>query len=235
MLRNIFLLFVAVFIISCTNGQKQANHSQLSVTEFAEKLAEQKEVQLIDVRTPEEFKKGHLEGALNMDWNGSEFEHQLAALDKSKPVFLYCLSGRRSADAAQFMRNNGFDKVYEMTEGMMGWRAEGLDEKLAAVPRKEMSLQQYETLLDGNKLVLVDFYADWCAPCKKMEPYLTKIATEMADKVTLVRIDADQHMQLCKDLGIVGLPYLKLYKNHQLVWENMGYIEEAEVREQLIR
>ena len=96
-----------------------------------------------------------------------------------------------------------------------------------------MSLEQYQSLLHSDKLILVDFYADWCAPCKKMKPYLEKIAVEMADKITVVRIDADENAELCKKLNVTALPVLKLYKNNELVWENEGYIEEESVRKQL--
>lgn len=72
---------------------------------------------ILDVRTPSEFSKGHLINALNYDWNGNEFDKQIAPLDKSKPVFVYCLSGGRSSSAANKMRSSGFTQVYEMDGG----------------------------------------------------------------------------------------------------------------------
>ena len=90
-----------------------------------------------------------------------------------------------------------------------------------------------DEVLMAPELVVVDYWADWCAPCKKMEPYLNKIAAEMGDRVKLVRIDADEHAELCKTLKVSALPVLKLYKNNKVVWENEGYIDEAGVRKQL--
>jgi len=77
---------------------------------------------IIDVRTPQEFSDGHLIHATNMDWNGDRFEAQVSTLDKSKPVFVYCYSGGRSAAAAKKMRANGFTEVYELAGGFSKWR-----------------------------------------------------------------------------------------------------------------
>src|SRR5690606_28789779 len=166
------------------------------------------------------------ENALNLNWNGAEFEQQVATLDKSQPVFVYCLSGVRSRDAANKMREEGFEKVVEMPGGMIEWRANNLPETRKKADTQAMSLTQYQALLYAEKLVLVDFYADWCAPCKKMKPYLEKIAVDQADQVILVRMDADENAALCKELNITALPVLKLYKDNQLVWRNEGYIGE---------
>src|SRR5690606_14040697 len=186
-----------------------------------------------DVRTPEELQKGHIQNALNIDWNGSEFEQQLAMLDKDQPIFVYCLSGGRSSKAIAKMHEAGYSNLVEMPGGMMEWRANNLPEIKVDITGEGMDLGQYEALLQSDKLVLVDFYADWCAPCKKMKPYLEKIEVDMADTVTLVRIDADDNAALCKILNVVGLPVLKLYKSNELVWENIGYIGETGVREEI--
>jgi thioredoxin len=96
-----------------------------------------------------------------------------------------------------------------------------------------MSKQQFDALLSSDKLVLIDFYADWCAPCKKMKPYLDEISRDMADKVVVIRINADDNQALCKELKIDALPVLQLYKNKTLSWTNAGFIEKAEVVKQL--
>ena len=85
----------------------------------------------------------------------------------------------------------------------------------------------------SEKTVLVDFYADWCAPCKKMEPYLKEIANDMSDKVQLVRINVDDNPQLAMELGIDAIPVIRVYKKNAMSWNNMGYIEKEEVLKQL--
>lgn len=225
------IILVAILLYSCTNAQSNStDKTGLSAIEFADKIKELPTAVVVDVRTPEEFSKGHLMNAKNYDWNGDEFEKQIEPLDKSKPVFVYCLSGGRSARAATKMRSEGFKTVYELQGGIMKWRGANLPETTNdTITSKGMSQQQFDALLNSDKLVLIDFYADWCEPCKKMKPYLEEITKEMATKVVVVRINADDNQNLCKGLNIDALPVLKLYKNKTLTWSNTGFIEKAEV------
>ena len=230
----ISLAVVAILFNSCTNGQTQNTRTNLSATEFADKIKELPTATIIDVPTPEEFSKGHLVNANNYDWNGNEFDKLIAPLDKSKPVFVYCLSGGRSSAAANKMRSDGFKTVYELDGGIMKWRGANLPETTDnTVASNGMSKQQFDALLNSDKLVLIDFYADWCAPCKKMKPYLEEISKDMANKVVVIRINADNNQALCKKLKIDALPVLQLYKNKTLTWTNTGFIEKAEVVKQL--
>ena len=234
--KYISISFIAIAILfnSCSNGQPQSNKTNLSATEFAEKIKELPTAPILDVRTPDEFSNGHLVNALNYDWNGNEFDKQIAPLDKSKPVFVYCLSGGRSSSAANKMRADGFKTVYELDGGIMKWRGSNLPETTDNTDASNgMTKQQFEALLNSDKLVLIDFYADWCAPCKKMKPYLDEISEDMADKVLVIRINADDNQALCKELKIDALPVLQLYKNKKLTWTNTGFIDKAEVLKQL--
>lgn len=232
MLKNIVVSVFLVFLISCDSTGGKQDGDQLPAAVFFEKV-QGKKVQLLDVRSRGEFEKGHLEKAVNIDWDEPGFQQRTAALDKSRPVFVYCLSGGRSAAAAASMRQQGFKKVYEMPGGMMEWRAAKLPETTALTTASGISLQEYQSLLDPEKLTLVDFYADWCGPCKKMEPYLKKLETELADKIVLVRIDADENPELCEALGVTALPTLKLYRNKKMSWSHVGFIGEEGVRKQL--
>jgi len=235
-MRKLFSIALAAILFnSCSNGQTNGIKTNLSATEFADKLKELPSPVIIDVRTPDEFSKGHLINALNYNWNGNEFDKQIAPLDKSKPVFVYCLSGGRSSSAANKMRSDGFKTVYELNGGIMKWRGANLPETTDnnTVTSNGMTKQQFDALLNSDKLVLIDFYADWCAPCKKMKPYLDEISKDMADKVVIIRINADDNQALCKELKIDALPVLQLYKNKTLTWTNTGFIDKAEVVRQL--
>ncbi|PPL01364.1 thioredoxin [Parapedobacter indicus] len=230
-MNNLALIFLlALGLGGCTGRQTQQESSRLSATDFSEKISETENALILDVRTPEEFEKGHLENAVNIDWKGSDFDRNVSKFEPSTPVFVYCLSGGRSKAAADHLKEIGFENITELAGGMMEWRANNLPETAPVTTENGMSFAQYQTLLNSDKLVLVDFYADWCEPCKKMEPYLKKIANEMADKVTLVRIDADENQQLCKTLDVSALPVLKLYENQEITWEHEGYIDEQGVR-----
>ena len=90
--------------------------------EFARIIAE-KEVQLVDVRTPSEYAEGHISGAVNMDVQGESFAEQVKTLDKERPVALYCRSGRRSKLAAEQVVKAGYE-VVELNGGILSWQGE---------------------------------------------------------------------------------------------------------------
>jgi len=232
-----FLAFITsalLFFNSCSNGQSQSSNTNLSAKEFDKKINQLPGAPVIDVRTPGEFSKGHLQNALNIDWNGDNFETEISKIDKSKPVFVYCLSGARSASAADQMRSNGFKEVYELRGGILKWRAANLPETTGAKAKAPgMSKLQFDALINSDKLVLVDFYADWCEPCKKMKPYLDEISNSMSDRISVIRINADDNQQLCRELNIEALPVLQLYKNKNLTWSNTGYISKEDVLKKL--
>lgn len=98
-----------------------------------------------------------------------------------------------------------------------------------AVKKKGISVKQYKALLQSDKWVLVDFYADWCGPCKRMDPFLEEIKTEMGDKLKMVRINADSNTAICNELSVYSLPTLFLYKNEKMYWFNSGYVSKEEI------
>lgn len=230
-----FLLAPLFFLFSCTNGQTTGSGATLPAKEFQQKLTELPLAPLLDVRTPEEFSKGHLDHAINWNWTDGQFKQKVAELDPSQPVFVYCLSGGRSGAAASMLRSKGFQQVYELQGGIMKWNAVNLPLETATgiTAPAGMSKAEFEALFNTDKVVLVDFYADWCAPCKRMQPYLEEIGKDMADKVTVVRIDADTNPVLCQALGVEALPVLHVYKNKLLTWRNTGYVEKERVVQQL--
>lgn len=231
MKKLLSITLLTLILISCSNGQTTGS---LSASQFSAKLKELPDAPILDVRTPEEFSNGHLKNARNYDWNGAEFEQQIGSLDKSNPVFVYCLSGGRSAAAAGKMRADGFKEVYELEGGLMQWRSKNLPETTSNESlSKGMSKQDFEGLINSDKLVLIDFYADWCVPCKKMEPYLNEISTELKNKVTVIRINVDENQALCKELGISAIPVLQVYKNKKITWTNTGFIEKEKVLQHL--
>ncbi len=117
---SIFLIILSAIAFGCTQAQNKAN---LAPKEFAAKLGQSADATLLDVRTSEEFASGHIDKARNIDWNGDNFEQQIAQLDKAKPIFVYCLRGSRSASAADKMRSIGFKEVYELDGGIAKWQS----------------------------------------------------------------------------------------------------------------
>jgi thioredoxin len=198
---------------------------------FAEKIKTTPQAAIIDVRSPEEFAGQHIDNAINIDWNGDNFDKKIEKYDKSKPIFVYCMSGGRSKKAAEKLSELGFTKIYELQGGIMKWNAAGL-----SVPSDKiigMCSQEYNELLNTDKIVLIDFYAEWCAPCKKMTPFLIKMQKEMADKVTIVRLNADENKTLISQLKIDELPTLFIYKDNKILWKHSGFISEEDLTKQL--
>jgi len=224
--KSFWLFSLALFIlVSCSSGQNQSK-TNLSPAEFAKQISSMPEAPVLDVRTPGEFAGGHIAKAVNVDWNGSDFEKGIAGLDKKKPVFVYCLSGGRSGSAARMMREAGFTSVYELNGGMIRWRSEGQPEGKAGAPTnasKGMTKADFEKLLNTDKTVLVDFYAVWCGPCKKMKPDLDQMEVSLKDKLVILRIDADQNPDLLKELAVESLPTLMVFKNQIQVSKALGY------------
>ena len=223
------LALTVVSIAACTNSQAQDEKTVLSPQEFSMRIAEEEDAQLVDVRTPGEFQGGYISGAVNYDWNGDEFEQQAKELDAAKPVFVYCLSGGRSSAAAANLRKKGFE-VYELDGGMMKWRSEKLPEHTGNSEKVSgLSIEDLDQLMRTDKLVVVDFYAEWCAPCKRMEPYLKRLEGDLSD-VQLIRIDADKNPELCNQLNVSSLPVIQIYKNKRLEWNHLGYIGEEDLK-----
>lgn len=81
---------------------------------------------IVDVRTPAEFREGHLAGAVNMDFFGASFDSQILTLPRDKPVLLYCRTGNRSAGAYDAMEKEGITNILHMNAGITGWQKEGL-------------------------------------------------------------------------------------------------------------
>jgi thioredoxin 1 len=184
---------------------------------------------LVDVRTHSEFEGGHLKSARNVDFRDPSFATLMGALDKNKPVFIYCMSGGRSGKALLALKDMGFREVYNLDGGILKWRSDGMpveeNEELAA-HAKGMSMIDFKNHIAGPDYVLVDFNATWCGPCKKLMPILESLAAKRKGKMTLLKIDADQNPDLVRAKDISSIPYLELYKDGKLVWQHTGYIDE---------
>jgi rhodanese-related sulfurtransferase len=124
--RSIFFLLVSFVILSC-NGQAAKNIKTIEAKDFAETMNTTQNPQILDVRTPEEFTEGHIDNAANVNWLGDRFVADAEKFDKTKPVFVYCKSGRRSKKATEKLQELGFKNIYELEGGFMKWSAAGLN------------------------------------------------------------------------------------------------------------
>jgi rhodanese-related sulfurtransferase len=224
-----WLLAFLMALTACGFGQ---NDHVLPAADFEKQLA-QKDIQLLDVRSSGEYNSGHIKQSLQADWNNQEqFMERIKYIDKSKPVYVYCLSGGRSAAAANWMRENGYSSVYELQGGIRAW-------KIALLPlegnieAKQLTMDEFHSQIGNKGLVLVDFGAAWCPPCKKMQPVLDQLKMEMAGKFLLVAIDGGTQVGIMKELDLGAIPAFILYKNGQEIWRKQGVVELNELKKEI--
>lgn len=129
-MKHLLFILSFVLVVSVTSCKDETNGEVQEVTpEEMITLLELDDVQLVDVRTPEEYKEGYIENFQNIDYYSDSFEKDIEKLDKSKPIIVYCKSGTRSGKCSAKMKERGFVKVYDLKGGISRWKHEGLDLK----------------------------------------------------------------------------------------------------------
>jgi thioredoxin len=228
MKRSTFILFLSL-MLSLTQACAQSNAQGLvSVSEF-EQVIRTDNIQLIDVRTPEEFQQGNIPNSLNIDIYREDFEHEINSLDKSKPLAIYCKSGGRSASAVELAHKLGFKKIYELDGGYMAWeKSKGLGELT-----NKFSKEDLDKILQEHPLVIVDFYAPWCAPCMKMMPSLDSLQQTYKGKLQLVKINYDDAKKLARALQVQKTPHLLIYQNGNLMSQLTGFQSREAIETQV--
>jgi thioredoxin 1 len=93
---------------------------------------------------------------------------------------------------------------------------------LAATPFEVTDATFADIVLGGDKPVLVDFWANWCPPCRMIAPILTEIAAEHADRLTIAKLDYDANPAVSARYGVLSLPTLLLFKNGEVVRQIVG-------------
>ncbi len=108
--------FLGINLFS-NNATAQTGFTKIDKTEFVQAITANASAQVVDVRTPNEFNAGHFDNAINMDFYSPDFPKQLDTLDKTRPVYLYCRSGIRSAKAAKMLVEKDFEEIYDLKGG----------------------------------------------------------------------------------------------------------------------
>ncbi|WP_114778802.1 rhodanese-like domain-containing protein [Botryobacter ruber] len=112
---KILIATLAVILLTCNEPvQDNSINKRITATEYKEEHDNTKDAVLVDVRTPAEFKEGHLREALNSDYLNGQFQEDMQHWDKSKTYYLYCASGNRSGKAAKLMEEAGFKTIYNI-------------------------------------------------------------------------------------------------------------------------
>lgn len=229
-----YLLFI---LLSTQLSCQTAQYVNQTASEFKTSI-ETIEGVLVDVRTSGEFNSGYIKTAVNYNYYDSDFKQKLLALPKDKNIYLYCKTGARSRSAASFLASNGYLRVYNLSRGIMDWSRQSFPlEKSVTEPVKNAEnytdMQKYSQTVMGAKVVLVDFYAPWCIPCKKMMPYVEQISKDYAGKLTVLKVNADASKDLIKQLQVQSVPFLAIYKDTKLIFQHAGELAEDALRAEL--
>lgn len=229
-MKNVIsFIFLFGLVCSCNSN---AQEGSLSTKDFESRINTQNP-QILDVRTAGEYQSGHLKSSLQADWlNKEQFADRIKYLDKARPLLVYCASGMRSAQAAKWLLDKGFTDVQNLKGGLISWKLEG--RLLEGVENKtELSIDQYNKLATSGDVVLVDFGAEWCPPCKKMEPVLKQLQNELPDQFKLVKVDGGIDIDVMKEQKVDALPVFIIYKKGKEVWRKQGVVELSELKAKL--
>lgn len=95
----------------------------------------------------------------------------------------------------------------------------------------ETKPKSFNEIINDDTPVLVDFYADWCAPCKMMTPILQQLKSAMGDKLTIIKIDTEKNPDVAIRYQVRGIPNLILFKNGELLWQQAGVVQMPQLQQ----
>lgn len=90
-------------------------------------------------------------------------------------------------------------------------------------------METFNDAISEDRLVLVDFFATWCQPCKMMHPVLEQVKAVLGDKIRILKVDVDKHGQTAVQYGIQSVPTLMLFRNGQILWRQSGAMSKPEL------
>lgn len=134
---KLFLVILGFTFISCAQNTAKKEVKDATINTQVQQVVELinpkdlhaklGDIQLIDIRTPREFKSGYIKGAVNINFFDSDFTGQMLKLNKEKEIYIYCRSGNRTGKAANKLKDQGFTKIYDLQGGILNWNRNNLE------------------------------------------------------------------------------------------------------------
>lgn len=90
-------------------------------------------------------------------------------------------------------------------------------------------MESFDKLIASEIPVLVDFYAEWCGPCRSMKPILEEVKKIKGDNIRIIKVDVDKHEELAASHRIQSIPTLVIYKENEMLWRQSGVIQLSEL------
>lgn len=90
-------------------------------------------------------------------------------------------------------------------------------------------MNKFHEIINQNKPVIIDFYADWCGPCKMMNPILKEVKDTLGDAISIIKINVDTNQNLAEKYQVRGVPTLILFKESKQLWRKSGVVQKNEL------
>lgn len=92
----------------------------------------------------------------------------------------------------------------------------------------------FDTIINSEKPVLIDFFATWCGPCKTLAPILKQVKDNLGERITILKIDVDKNQQLASQYQVRGVPTMILFQNGKQIWRQSGVLSKEEIIKTII-
>jgi len=92
-----------------------------------------------------------------------------------------------------------------------------------------LKMNNFDTIIQSEKPVLIDFFATWCGPCKMLGPVLKEVKDSLGDRVSIIKIDVDKNQQISSQYQVRGVPTMILFQNGKQLWRQSGVLSKEEI------